>query len=114
MLCWKKREEAFSFFLGISQRDLGLNLLGRLAAVLKVFHLRIIFLNINGTMDFKLFGNDVPRLMGNNDYLFKITAHVFPPWHCFKAYKWLREQTAKTSALSEVLTLAGDQLFKGI
>lgn len=50
-LCWyavleKERGGVLLFFFGISQRDLGLNLLGRLAAVLKVFHLQIIFLNM--------------------------------------------------------------------
>lgn len=57
-------------------------------------------------MNFRLFGNDLlafHRLMSSNNYFFKITADVFPPWHCGNTHL-IAQQSAKTSALIEVLT----------
>ena len=42
-------------------------------------------------------------------------AYVFPPWYCANTHlNALDQQTAKTSAFIEVVTLAVDQLLKGI
>jgi len=69
-------------------------------------------------MDFKLFGNDLvtlSRLMGSNNCSSKIIADVFPPWHCVSTHlNALDQQTAKTSAFIQLVTLADDQLIKGI
>jgi len=45
----------------------------------------------------------------------KIIAYVFPFWHCMDTHLNVPdEQTAKTSAFIEVLTLTDDQLIKYI
>ncbi len=61
-------------------------------------------------MDFTLFGNGLitlPRLM-TATIAYNI-ADVFSLWHCVNTHlKASDQQTAKTSALKEVLTLADD------
>ena len=48
----------------------------------------------------------LPRLMGSNDCVSKISADVFPPWHCVDTHLNAPEQqTDLTSAFIEVLTL---------
>ena len=42
----------------------------------------------------------------------KTIADIFPPWHCInKELNAPDQQTAKTSAVIEVITLADDQLI---
>jgi len=69
-------------------------------------------------MDSVVFGDGLitpPRLMGSNICVSKIIADVFPPWHCVNTHLNLPEQqTDKTFAFIEVLTLADDQLIKYI
>ena len=69
-------------------------------------------------MDFKLFGNGLitlPRLMGSNNCFSTIIADGLPPWHCVNTHlNAPDQQTAKTSAFIEVVTLADDQLLKVI
>ncbi len=64
-------------------------------------------------MDFRLFRNGritLPRLMAATLCYSKIIADVLPPWHCANTHlKASDQQTAKTSAFIEVLTLADDQ-----
>ena len=69
-------------------------------------------------MDFKLFRNGlrtVLRLLGSNNCFSMIIADVFPPWHCVNTYlNAPDQQIAKTLAFLKVVTLADDQLLKGI
>jgi len=64
-------------------------------------------------MDFKLFGNVLlilPRLIASNNCFSKIIADVFLPWHCVNTHlRAADQQTSKTSAFIEVMTLGDDQ-----
>ncbi len=62
-------------------------------------------------MDFTLFGNGNFTLPSNNCFS-KIIADVLPPWHCVNTHLKAPD-SIKTSAF-EVLTLADEQLIKGI
>jgi len=51
--------------------------------------------------------------MGSNNRFSKIIADVFPLWHCVNTHLNAQDQqTDKTSAFIEVLTLTDDQLIK--
>ena len=53
--------------------------------------------------------------MGSNSCFSKIIADVFPHWHCVNTHlNAPDQQTGKTSAFIEVLTLTDDQLIKCI
>ena len=69
-------------------------------------------------MDFKLFGNGLitfPRLLGTNNCFSMIIADVFPPWHCVDTHlNAPDQQTTKTLTFIEEISLADDQLLKGI
>lgn len=76
----------FSVSLSISWSDhwvnlLGLRLLGKAGKGLKRFPLRNNLSNCK-MIDFKLFGNQLPTLIGSNNCISKIICDIFPPRHC--------------------------------
>ena len=55
----------------------------------------------------------LPKLMGRNHFFSMITAYVFPPWHCVNTHlNAPDQQTAKSLAFIEVITLADNQLLE--
>ena len=53
--------------------------------------------------------------MGSNSCFSRITADAFPPWHCVNTHlNAPDQQTDKTSAFREVLTLTDDQLISAL
>ncbi len=104
--------------LSVTRSDFGVNLLGclllgGLVSVLNVFHLWIIFSTVEWWTSICL--DYSSQIDGSNNCFSKIIADVLTPWHCVNTHlKAPDQQTAKTSAFIEVLTLADDQLIKGI
>ncbi|KAG9466021.1 hypothetical protein GDO78_017344 [Eleutherodactylus coqui] len=58
----------------------------------------------------KLFGNNPSQIDGSNNYLAKIIADIFSPWHLNAP----DQQTEKTYVFIEVVKLADNQFIKGI